>query len=44
MIAWMKTYDKVKSKVSSIDLLFPGHDVKMHTQYPIVAEDITRLV
>jgi len=44
MVAWMKTYDKVKSKVSSIDLLFPGHDVKMHTQYPIVAEDITRLV
>jgi glyoxylase-like metal-dependent hydrolase (beta-lactamase superfamily II) len=43
MIAWMKTYDKVKSKVSSIDLLFPGHDVKMLTQFPKVAEDITRL-
>ena len=44
MIAWMKTYDKLKSKVSSIDLLFPGHDTKMLTQYPKVAEDITRLV
>jgi glyoxylase-like metal-dependent hydrolase (beta-lactamase superfamily II) len=44
MIAWMKTYDKLKSKVSSLDLLFPGHDVKMLTQYPKVAEDITRLV
>jgi glyoxylase-like metal-dependent hydrolase (beta-lactamase superfamily II) len=44
MIAWMKTYDKLKRKVSSLDLLFPGHDVKMLTQYPQVAEDITRLV
>ncbi len=44
MIAWMRTYDKLKSKVSSIDLLFPGHDVKMFTQYPKVTEDITRLV
>jgi hypothetical protein len=40
----MKTYDKLKSKVSSLDLLFPGHDVKMLTQYPKVAEDISRLV
>ena len=44
MIAWMRTYDKLKSKVSSIDLLFPGHDIKMATQYPKVAEDITRLL
>jgi hypothetical protein len=44
MVAWMKTYDKVKSKVSSLDLLFPGHDMKMFTDYPKVAEDITRLV
>jgi glyoxylase-like metal-dependent hydrolase (beta-lactamase superfamily II) len=44
MIAWMKTYDKLKSKVSSLDLLFPGHDIKMLTEYPKVAEDITRLV
>ncbi len=44
MVAWMKTYDKVKSKVSSLDLLFPGHDMKMLTDYPKIAEDITRLV
>ncbi len=44
MVAWMKTYDKVKAKVSSLDLLFPGHDMKMLTGYPRVAEDITRLV
>jgi hypothetical protein len=34
---------KLKRKASSIDLLFPGHDVKMLTQFPKVAEDITRL-
>jgi glyoxylase-like metal-dependent hydrolase (beta-lactamase superfamily II) len=44
LVAWMKTYDKVKAKVSSPDLLFPGHDMKMFTDYPRVAEDITRLV
>ena len=44
MVSWMKTYDKLKSRVSSIDLLFPGHDMKMSTQYPKVAEGITRLV
>ncbi len=44
MVAWMKTYDRLKSRVSSIDLLFPGHDMKMLTQYPKVVEDITRLV
>ncbi len=44
LVAWMKTYEKVKAKVSSLSLLFPGHDVKMSTDYPKVAEDITRLV
>jgi glyoxylase-like metal-dependent hydrolase (beta-lactamase superfamily II) len=44
MIAWMRTYEKLKSRVSSFDLLFPGHDLKMWTDYPRVAEDITRLV
>jgi glyoxylase-like metal-dependent hydrolase (beta-lactamase superfamily II) len=44
LVAWMKTYDKVKARVSSADLLFPGHDMKMFTDYPMVAEDITRLV
>jgi glyoxylase-like metal-dependent hydrolase (beta-lactamase superfamily II) len=44
MVAWMKTYDRLKSKGSSFDLLLPGHDMKMLTQYPKVAEDVTRLV
>ena len=43
MIAWMKTYDMLKAKVPSLDLLFPGHDAKMLTDYPKVAEDITLL-
>jgi glyoxylase-like metal-dependent hydrolase (beta-lactamase superfamily II) len=42
--AWMRSYDKLKSKVSSLSLLFPGHDAKMATQFPSVAEGITRLV
>ena len=44
MVAWMKTYDKLKARVASSDLLFPGHDLKMATHYPKVAEGITRLV
>jgi glyoxylase-like metal-dependent hydrolase (beta-lactamase superfamily II) len=44
MVAWMRSYDKLKSKVSSLELLFPGHDVLMASGYPKVAEDITRLV
>jgi len=44
IIAWMKSYDKLKSKVSNVDLIFPGHDVKMLTDYPKIAEDVTRLV
>ena len=42
--AWMESYDKLRSKVSSPDLLFPGHDPLMTTRYPTVAKDVTRLV
>jgi glyoxylase-like metal-dependent hydrolase (beta-lactamase superfamily II) len=44
MIAWMESYDKLRAKASSIDLIFPGHDVKMLSHYPKVAENVTRLV
>ena len=44
MVAWMKTTDKLKARVTSLDLLFPGHDVAMARQYPEVAKDVTRLV
>ena len=39
----METYDKLRKKASSPDLIFPGHDVLMTRNYPQVAEDITRL-
>jgi len=44
MIAWMRSFDKVKARGSSPDLLFPGHDVSMLRNYPEVAEGVTRLV
>lgn len=44
MIAWMKSFDKLRAKAASIDLIFPGHDVIMHNNFPKVAENVTRLV
>jgi glyoxylase-like metal-dependent hydrolase (beta-lactamase superfamily II) len=44
MIAWMKTYDKIRAKASSMDLIFPGHDVALLEDYPKVAEDVSQLV
>ena len=44
MIAWMKSYDKIRARVSSPDLLFPGHDRALLENYPKVAEGVTRLV
>jgi len=43
LVAWMKTYDKLRDKASSIDLIFPGHDPLMSTGYPHVAKGVTRL-
>ena len=43
LIASLKTYDKLKKTASSIDLIFPGHDRKMLEEYPMIAEDITKL-
>jgi len=44
MIAWMKSYDKIRAKASSIELIFPGHDAALTDDYPKVAEDVSRLV
>jgi hypothetical protein len=44
MIAWMKSFDKIRAKASSIDLIFPGHDPALLTNYPKVAEDVVQLV
>jgi len=44
MVEWMKTYDKLRARVSSMDLLFPGHDPIMSEDYPKIAEGVTQLV
>jgi glyoxylase-like metal-dependent hydrolase (beta-lactamase superfamily II) len=44
LVGWMKSYDKLRKKASSPDLLFPGHDLLMSSNYPEVAKDVTRLV
>ena len=44
LIGWIESYDKLRAKATSIDLVFPGHDMSMATDYPKVAEDVTRLV
>ena len=44
MVAWMKTYEKLRRRVSSPEILFPGHDTRMLDNYPEIAEDITQLV
>jgi glyoxylase-like metal-dependent hydrolase (beta-lactamase superfamily II) len=44
MVALMKTHDLLKRKVSSPELLFPGHDPLLSARYAAVAQDVTRLV
>lgn len=44
LVEWMKTFDKLREKVSSMDLLFPGHDPIMTEDYPKIAEGVTQLV
>ena len=43
LAASLRTYDKLRSRATSIDLIFPGHDRRMLEDYPKVAEDITCL-
>jgi glyoxylase-like metal-dependent hydrolase (beta-lactamase superfamily II) len=40
--AWLLTYDKLRAR-APLENIFPGHDVRMATDYPKVAEDITQL-
>ena len=44
LVKWMRSYDKLRSRVSSMDLLFPGHDPLMSKNYPEIAEGVTQLV
>jgi glyoxylase-like metal-dependent hydrolase (beta-lactamase superfamily II) len=43
LVAWMKTYERLREKASSLDLMFPGHDLLLSENYPHVAKDVTRL-
>ena len=43
MAEGIKSMEKLQEKASSPELLFPGHDINMATNYPKVAENITRL-
>ncbi|MCX5906771.1 MAG: N-acyl homoserine lactonase family protein [Deltaproteobacteria bacterium] len=43
LVGWMRSFDKLKAKASSPDLIFPGHDPLMTEKYPEVAKDVTRL-
>jgi glyoxylase-like metal-dependent hydrolase (beta-lactamase superfamily II) len=42
--ACLRTFEKLRAKASSIELIFPGHDVLMYDNYPRVAEGVTQLV
>ncbi len=44
MIGWMKSYDKIRAKASSLDLIFPGHDTALIDAFPKVADGVSRLV
>ena len=44
MVAWMRSFKKLRSQVASLDLLFPGHDPLMTHDYPKVTSEITKLV
>ena len=44
LAAWLRSYEKLRSRVSSQDLLFPGHDPLMSANYREVAEGVTELV
>ncbi len=43
LLACLASYDKIRAKAASLDLVFVGHDAKMYTDFPKVAADVTRL-
>lgn len=43
LVEWLKTYDRLKAKVSSLELLFPGHDPLLTESFPKIADGITKL-
>jgi glyoxylase-like metal-dependent hydrolase (beta-lactamase superfamily II) len=43
LAAWMRSYDRLRAKASSLEMLFPGHDALLAENYPEVARGITKL-
>ncbi len=43
LVEWLKTYDRLRAKVSSLELLFPGHDPLLTESFPKIADGITKL-
>lgn len=44
LIGCLASYDKIKARAASLELIFVGHDMNLSTDFPKVAEDVTRLV
>jgi glyoxylase-like metal-dependent hydrolase (beta-lactamase superfamily II) len=44
LIGCLASYDKIRARTASLDLIFVGHDMNLSTDFPKVAEDVTRLV
>lgn len=44
LAALMRTYDRLVKKASSMDLLFPGHDPAMTTDYETITDCVSKLV
>ncbi len=41
--AWLRSWDKLKARVSAPELLFPGHDLALARDFPETAPGVTRL-
>ncbi|HSB87797.1 MAG TPA: N-acyl homoserine lactonase family protein [Ilumatobacteraceae bacterium] len=44
LAACLRSFDRLRAKASAQELIFPGHDVLMHDNYPLVADGVTQLV
>lgn len=40
----LRSFDKLRGLAAAPELIFPGHDVLMHDDYPLVADGVTQLV
>jgi hypothetical protein len=44
LVGCLRSFDKLRARASAPELIFPGHDVLMHDDYPLVADGVTQLV